>query len=202
MRGRADRVTGAGRSGASSGSRAAMPGNDGGFLHLEGGSYSTLSETVGGALRGAKARATVTASRDDVFEDISQADARNGNRERDGFRSTQGIARLTLAPTRSAGPRKLGPLPAISRGDRRPRPPARGPNRLRGRPRVLLLARRPGWPRRRRAGTSCRAGSPACSSATPATARDGGPSIIPFGFDKRLLLGRWTNTQSVYRGTP
>jgi hypothetical protein len=61
---------------------------DGGFLHLEGGSYGTLSETVGGALRGAKARTTVTASRDDVFEDISQADARNGNPERDGFRST------------------------------------------------------------------------------------------------------------------
>jgi vitamin B12 transporter len=47
---------------------------DGGFLHLEGGSYGTLSETVGGALRGAKARAIVTASRDDVFEDISQAE--------------------------------------------------------------------------------------------------------------------------------
>jgi vitamin B12 transporter len=29
---------------------------DGGFLHLEGGSYGTLSETVGEALRGAKAR--------------------------------------------------------------------------------------------------------------------------------------------------
>ena len=62
-------------------------------------SYGTLSETVGGALSGAKARTTVTASRDDVFEDISRADARNGNPERDGFRSTQGIARLTLAPT-------------------------------------------------------------------------------------------------------
>jgi len=24
----------------------------------------------------------------------------------------------------------------------------------------------------------------------------------PFGFDQRLLLARWTNTQSVYRGTP
>jgi hypothetical protein len=62
---------------------------DGGFLHLEGGSYGTLSETVGGALRGAKARATVTASRDDVFEDISQADSRNGNPEWDGFRTTR-----------------------------------------------------------------------------------------------------------------
>jgi vitamin B12 transporter len=72
---------------------------DGGFLHLEGGSYGTLSETVGGALRGATARTTVTASRDDVFEDISQADAWNGNLERDGFRTTQGVARLTLAPT-------------------------------------------------------------------------------------------------------
>jgi tetratricopeptide (TPR) repeat protein len=69
---------------------------DGGFLPLEGGSYGTLSETVGGALRGAKARTTVTASRDDVFEDISMADPRNGNSERDGFRTTQGIARLSL----------------------------------------------------------------------------------------------------------
>jgi len=72
---------------------------DGGFLHLEGGSYNTLSETVGGALRGAKARTTVTASRDDIFEDISWADSRNGNPERDGFRTTQGVARLTLAPS-------------------------------------------------------------------------------------------------------
>jgi vitamin B12 transporter len=63
---------------------------DGGFLHLEGGSYGTLSETVGGVLRGAKARTTVTASRDDVFEDISRADARNGNPERDGFRLPRG----------------------------------------------------------------------------------------------------------------
>jgi outer membrane receptor protein involved in Fe transport len=59
----------------------------------------TSSETVGGALRGAKAWTTVTARRDDVFEDISQADSRNGNPERDGFRTTQGVARLTLAPT-------------------------------------------------------------------------------------------------------
>ncbi len=69
------------------------------FLHLERGSYGTLSETVGGALKGAKARTTVTANRDDVFEDSSQADARNGNPERDGFQSTQAVARLTLAPT-------------------------------------------------------------------------------------------------------
>ena len=104
---------------------------DGGFLHLEGGSYNTLSETVGGALRGAKARAIVTASRDDIFEDISWADSRNGNPERDGFRTTQ------LSAQRSADPQKLGPLPAIARGDRRPGPPPDRPDRLRGRPRRL-----------------------------------------------------------------
>jgi outer membrane cobalamin receptor len=82
--------------------------DDGGFLHLEGGSYNTLSETVGGTLRGAKARGTVTASRDDIFEDISAADARNGNPERDGFRTTQGVARLTLCPCCPAGARLSG----------------------------------------------------------------------------------------------
>jgi hypothetical protein len=59
----------------------------------------TLARSEERDLRGAKARTTVTASRDDVFEDISQADARNGNPERDGFRSTQAVVRLTLAPT-------------------------------------------------------------------------------------------------------
>lgn len=71
---------------------------DGAFLRLEGGSYGTLSETAGLGLSGPRARLAVTASRDDVFEDISQADVRNGNHERDEFRASQGVARLTLKP--------------------------------------------------------------------------------------------------------
>ena len=173
----------------------------GGFLHLEGGSYGTLSETVGGALRGAKARATITASRDDVFEGISEADARNGNSERDGFRSTQGIARLTLAPTARLALESSvlyrqsraeidvpGPLPGgqigfvddLSAFAREETWVAQTTAR------VQIL---PGWESRLQLGyTRNRA--------------NGEAFHLPFGFDNRLLLGRWTNTQEVHRGAP
>jgi outer membrane cobalamin receptor len=68
------------------------------FLRLEGGSYGTLSETAGGSLVGTRAWVSATASRDDIFADISAADRRNGNREGDDFYSTQGVGRVTLRP--------------------------------------------------------------------------------------------------------
>ncbi|MGH8569355.1 MAG: TonB-dependent receptor, partial [Gammaproteobacteria bacterium] len=165
----------------------------GGFLHLEGGSYGTLSETVGGALRGANARATMTASHDDVFEDISVADARNGNSERDGFRSTQGVARLTVVPT-SRLTLESSVLYRQSRQD------VDAPGLLptgqigfvdelggfageetwvaQATARGQIL---PGWESRLQLGyTRNRANGEAFQ--------------LPFGFDNRLLLGRWTNT--------
>jgi hypothetical protein len=120
----------------------------------------------------------VIASRDDVFEDISQADARNGNPERGGFRTTQGVARLTLAPTArltlesSALYRQCraeidvtGLLPTGQIGfvdD------------------LGAFAREETWvAQTARTGPSCRAGSRGFSSASPATTRACGPSTGP-----------------------
>ncbi len=96
--GPAARATGAGRSEASPASRA-WTHEDRVFLRREGGSYGTLSETAGLGLVGPTARLAVTGSRDDVWDDISQADVRNGNPERDAFRSTQrGLHALPSSP--------------------------------------------------------------------------------------------------------
>jgi vitamin B12 transporter len=174
---------------------------DEGFLHLEGGSYGTLSETIGGALRGAKARAIVTASRDDIFENISAADSRNGNPERDGFRTTQGIARLILAPTArltlesSALYRQsraeldvsgLLPTGQIGRVDD-----------------LGAFAREETWVAQTAAHGHI---LPGWESTLQLGFTRNRASLRafdrPFGFDQRLLLARWTNTQNVYRGTP
>ena len=180
-------------------SRAAR--DDGGFLHLEGGSYNTLSETVGGTLRGAKPRATVTASRDDIFEDISAADARNGNPERDGFRTTQGIARLTVAPSArltlesSALYRQY--RAEIDVAGRLPTGQIGFVDDLGAFARVETWVAqtaahghiRPGWE------SSLQLGFTRNRTSLHLFNR-------PFGFDQRLLLARWTNTQNIYRGTP
>lgn len=70
-------------------------------LHVEGGSYGTLSETAGGSMVGDRARLTATASRDDIFEGTSEADPDNGNGERDNYQSTQGVLRVAAAPLAS-----------------------------------------------------------------------------------------------------
>jgi outer membrane cobalamin receptor len=72
--------------------------DDHAFLHVEGGSFGTLSETAGGSLVGERARMTATVSRDDIFEGTSQADPANGNPERDNFQSTQGVLRVAATP--------------------------------------------------------------------------------------------------------
>ena len=174
---------------------------DGGFLHLEGGSYNTLSETVGGALSGAKARTTVTASRDDIFEDISWADARNGNPERDGFRTTQGVARLTLAPTA----RLTLESSALYRQSRAEIdvPGLLPTGQIGFVDDVGAFAREETWVAQTAAHGRIRAGWE--SSLQLGFTRNRGSLRAfnqPFGFDQRLLLARWTNTQSVYRGTP
>lgn len=68
------------------------------FTRLEGGSFGTLLETAGASYAGNHGRITATASRDDVFEGTPQADPANGNREPDGFHSSQGVLRYAAEP--------------------------------------------------------------------------------------------------------
>jgi outer membrane cobalamin receptor len=72
--------------------------DDHAFLHVEGGSFGTLSETAGGSRVGERARMTATLSRDDIFEGTSEADPANGNTERDNYQSTQGVLRIAATP--------------------------------------------------------------------------------------------------------
>jgi outer membrane cobalamin receptor len=67
-------------------------------LHLQGGSFGTLSETAVGSLAGGSARATLSARREDIFDGVSQADARNGNREPDGYRANLSLFRYAANP--------------------------------------------------------------------------------------------------------
>ena len=171
------------------------------FVHLEGGSYGTLSETVGGTLRGTQARTTVTASRDDVLEDISVADARNGNSERDGFRTTQGVARLTLTPSAqwtlesSALYRQSraeidvpGLLPSGDIGlvDNRKALAGEETWVAQTAAHARLL---PGWQSSLQLGFTRNRASLAAFNQQA-------------GFDQRLLLAPWTNTHELYRATP
>lgn len=70
----------------------------GAAIHLQGGSYGTLSETATATLAGEKARATVTGKHEDVFDGISQANEKNGNRERDGFKGNLSLFRYSAQP--------------------------------------------------------------------------------------------------------
>jgi len=69
------------------------------FLHIEGGSFGTLQETVGAGLVGTGGRIALTASRDDLFDGIPFADPANGNPERDPFHASQGILRFATEPS-------------------------------------------------------------------------------------------------------
>ncbi|MGH8575744.1 MAG: TonB-dependent receptor plug domain-containing protein [Gammaproteobacteria bacterium] len=142
----------------------------------------------------------VTASRDDIFEDISQADARNGNPERDGFRTTQGVARLTVAPTT----RLTLESSALYRQSRTEIDvPGLLPTGQIGFVDDLgAFAREETWVAQTAAHGHIRAGWE--SSLQLGFTRNRASLRAfdrPFGFDQRLLLARWTNTQSVYRGT-
>ncbi|MGR9108792.1 MAG: TonB-dependent receptor plug domain-containing protein [Gammaproteobacteria bacterium] len=66
---------------------------DGAFVHVQGGSFGTLSESVGASLVGKAGRLSLTARHEDIFDGVSQADARNGNSERDGFYSNSAALR-------------------------------------------------------------------------------------------------------------
>lgn len=67
-------------------------------LHVQGGSFGTLAETATASLAGSGARATLTARHEDIFDGVSQADSRNGNAERDGYRSNFSLFRYLAEP--------------------------------------------------------------------------------------------------------
>ncbi|MGH8566839.1 MAG: TonB-dependent receptor plug domain-containing protein [Gammaproteobacteria bacterium] len=173
---------------------------DGGFLHLEGGSYGTLSETAGGGLAGPQARASVTVSRDDIFEDISAADPRNGNSERDGFRTTQGVARLSAQPSAAftvdssvlyQQSRAEIDTPGLLPTGRIGLVDARG-----------AFAREETWVAQTTATLDLLPSWDSNVQLGFTRNRVSGRAFDrPFGFDQRLFFARWTNTQAIYRGT-
>lgn len=69
------------------------------FLKVEGGSFDTASETLGGSYAGNQGQATVTLNRDDIFTGTNISSPGLGNTEKDGFYSTSAIGRYTLFPT-------------------------------------------------------------------------------------------------------
>lgn len=72
-------------------------------LHVQGGSYGTLSESVTGSLVSERARATGVFRREDVFEGISQANVDNGNPERDGYWGNLALFRYAAKPVDNVG---------------------------------------------------------------------------------------------------
>lgn len=172
---------------------------DGAFLHLEGGSYGSLSETAGLSVAEPEARLTVTASRDDVFEGTSQADPANGNTEDDDFRTTAAVAHLAVQPSA-----RLGVHGSVLYKQSRAEIDAAGvlPTGQLGLVDDLgAFAREETWV----AQTSFELDiSPTWESALQLgfTRNRASARVFdqPFGFDQRLLVARWTNTQTIYRG--
>lgn len=72
---------------------------DSAFLDLRGGSFGTLATTAGGGLVSTRGRVTMTGRHEDVFEGVSLADERNGNREPDGLTDDVALLRYSAEPT-------------------------------------------------------------------------------------------------------
>jgi vitamin B12 transporter len=70
-----------------------------GFFRLEGGSFDTLSETLGASLVGNNGRGTLTLNRDDIFTGSNVSDPALGNTEKDNARNTNILGRYSLYPT-------------------------------------------------------------------------------------------------------
>lgn len=165
----------------------------------KGGATGPSPETAGLALSSPRARLAATASRDDVFEDISQADSRNGNRERDEFHATQGVARLTLMPTArltltssvlykhshadidSPGLLPTGEIGLVDD--------------------VGAFGREETWVAQTTAQWRLRPGFESSLRVGFTRNRVSVRSFdMPAGFDQRLLFACWVNTQTLYRG--
>ncbi len=171
-----------------------------GFARLEGGSYGTLSASLGLGAAGDARRMTVTAHHDEVFDGTSQADRENGNPERDGYYGSLGAARFGIAPAQ--GFTLDGSLLyKCSRAD------LDGPGTLPdGRPGLRddltafgieetwvaqtqpSLALNPRW------NSSLQLGFTRNRVASRVLGR-------PFGFDNRLLLARWTNDHILHEAS-
>jgi outer membrane cobalamin receptor len=167
------------------------------FLHVEGGSYGTLSETAGVSLVGTRARVSATASRDDTFADISQANRRNGNREGDDFATTQGVARITLRPVDHLAV-DSSILYKLSRADI-----DRGGVLPTGQVGLVddrnAFARAETWVAQTTAHGRVLPGWQ--SSLQLGFTHDHAHGVVfdlPFGFDNQLFRARWHNTQQLY----
>jgi outer membrane cobalamin receptor len=175
--------------------------DDQAFLHVDGGSFGTLSETAGASLTGKHARVTATLSRDDVFEGISEADSANGNPERDNFQSTLGVLRFAATPSTTLD--LDGSLLY-----RRYRAEIDIPGLLPG-GRVGLMDDRNGlvyeeaWMAQTTATAHIAQGWSSSLQLGFTRNRTSG-RVTPglFSFDNRLLLANWSNRHTLYRSPP
>lgn len=172
----------------------------GGFVHLEGGSYGTLSSSIGAGAAGDSGRMTVTAHHDEVFDGISHADRENGNPERDGYHATLGAARFGVAPANgftldgsllykrsradNDGP---GILPNGQLG-------LRDDKTAFGIEETWVAQTKPSLALNPRWVSSLQLGYTRNRVSARVLGR-------PFGFDNRLLTTNWTNDQILYEAT-
>ncbi|WP_045224540.1 TonB-dependent receptor plug domain-containing protein [Methyloterricola oryzae] len=169
------------------------------FGHLEGGSYGTLSETLGGSWAGEGMRGTLTASRDDMWDGPSTADPANGNRERDNFWQHQVLGRFHAQPS---GEFKLNGtlLYGASRadGDASGLTPAL---------QVGLMddpnsdSYTENWVAQTTASADIsQAWTSSLQLGFTRNRQNGHSRGTPFGFDQHLLMSRWTNTHPLFGG--
>ncbi|MGH8565651.1 MAG: TonB-dependent receptor plug domain-containing protein [Gammaproteobacteria bacterium] len=171
----------------------------GGFVHLEGGSYGALSSSIGAGAAGDTGRLTVTVNDDEVFDGISQADQENGNPERDGYHGSLGAARFAVSPAN--GFTLDGSLlykrsrAEIDRPGTLPdgRPGLRDDLSAFGIEETWVAQTQPSVAINRRWNSRLQLGFTRNRVATRV-------GDMPFGFDNRLLLARWTNDHILYEG--
>jgi outer membrane cobalamin receptor len=173
----------------------------GGFFRLEGGSYGTLSESLGGSLVGDMGRVSLTLHRDDIFQGVSEADPANGNTERDNFHSTQGVLRVSAEPSSRLA---LNGSLLYTRARVDLDVPGVLPS---GQPGNVDDATAVGWGESWLAqGTAALAISPAWQSRLQLGFVHDDRPVDTQGqrvgaFTNRLLLARWTNDQRLYESS-
>jgi outer membrane cobalamin receptor len=143
---------------------------------------------------------SATASRDDIFADISAADWRNGNREGDDSYATQGVARVTTRPV-DQFVIESSLLYKHSRADI-----DRGGVLPTGQVGFVddldAFAHEETWMAQTTAYGRVLPGWQSSLQLGFTRNRVRGTIFnLPFGFDNRLFLARWHNTQRLYSGT-
>lgn len=169
----------------------------GAFLHLEGGSFGTLSETASASWAGKRGRMTTTLSRDDVFAGPSIADPANSNTEDDDFHSSQGVLRAAAAPFEAL---ELNSSLVYTRAKTDTDVPGLLPSGQIGLvDDETALSQEETWLAQ---GTASLALTPRWDSALQfGFTRNhtfGQAMGFPFGFTNRLLLANWSNVHTVY----